>query len=437
MRRFSATLVLLLVTGAVAISFAETPPGESQVIPFVAQRGAMSDDLVPSSDAGGVVETPAEEAAAEANKWTLPQPCVLEKHKIVLGGWVQQGITFNGYNPADGFNGIVGFNDLANQYGVNQANIFLKRDTDTSGGGFDWGGRTDVLFGTDGRFLQCVDGLEANWGQTAYYQMALPQFYLDLAYQDWVIRMGHFYTPHGYEVCTSPDNFFYSHALTTLYGEPFTHFGMMAIYKFNDQLSITNGFTRGNDKFDDTLDGINALGYLGAINWNSADKVWGLTFNFTSSLDTYAASPVNIYSLIGKVQITEQLQYVIQHDYGQSSLLSDTARWYGLNNYFLYKMNDKWSAGLRAEWFYDNSTLVNGRPVTGLRPGNALYGVPLQGDFWEMTAGVNWKPNGNWTIRPEIRYDWTAAQGPQGQQAFNAGTAADQFLFGIDAIVTF
>ncbi len=50
------------------------------------------------------------------------------------------------------------------------------------------------------------------------------------------LKVGHFYTIIGYEVVTAPDNFFYTHAYTMQYGEPFTHTGVLATYNANDQL---------------------------------------------------------------------------------------------------------------------------------------------------------------------------------------------------------
>ena len=50
-----------------------------------------------------------------------------------------------------------------------------------------------------------------------------------------------------------------------------------------------------------------------------------------------------------------------------------------------------------------------------------------------MTWGLNWKPNRNWIIRPELRYDWYSPDKdggplPFGRQVGGAGTATgDQY----------
>ena len=84
--------------------------------------------------------------------------------------------------------------------------------------------------------------------------------------------------------------------------------------------------------------------------------------------------------------------------------------------------------------------------VTGLRPGNtdALYRFP--GSFYEASLGLNYKPNGNFTLRPEVRYDWYHGRpgflvppvpGPPPNEPYNDNQDKNQFLFGLDAIYQF
>jgi hypothetical protein len=215
--------------------------------------------------------------------WGLPQPRFLASRGIKLGGWLDVGISAVANDPADRFNGVVTFDDRDGEAQMNQLWLYLNREVDTGGYGWGWGGRVDFVYGTDAFFTQCADGLEANWHQTErFYQAALPQFYVDVGYNDWTIRMGHFFTIIGYEVVQAPENFFYSHAYTHQYGEPFTHFGLLAMYKVNDQWSLSGGFTRGWDNLDDTI-GKNSLGLLGGANWTSWNDRLELRFAITAS----------------------------------------------------------------------------------------------------------------------------------------------------------
>ena len=358
----------------------------------------------------------------------------LKCHGLEVGGWLQTGFSATANNPADGYNGVVTFNDRDGEFQMNQFWMFIEREADTGGCGWNVGGRIDFVYGTDARFTQAADGLEANWNQTQrFYQAALPQFYLDVAYDDLTVRMGHFYTIIGYEVVQAPGNFFYSRAYTMQYGEPFTHTGLLAMYDLTDQVSINAGVHRGNDQFDDT-DGLDALNFLGGATWTNSCEKLSLGFAISTTEDGPGVA-TQIYSLAGSWNVTDNLTYVIQHDCGQSTGLPNRNRsveWYGINQYLLYQINTCWAAGLRFEWFRDD----DGARVAGLGDGNLNTG-PYVGNFYELTAGLNWKPHANLTFRPEVRWDWFDADLPGGQGPYDAGDRNSQFMFGCDLIVTF
>jgi len=141
-----------------------------------------------------------------------------------------------------------------------------------------------------------------------------------------------------------------------------------------------------------------------------------------------------------KRQMTERLQYVFQNDYGyQEHAIADGrgADWYGINQYLLYKLNDRWSLNMRAEWFRDDDGVrVGGAPdAAGIRMSD-LSG--FAGNFYELTLGVNWRPNANITLRPEVRWDsYDGARNIAGQLPFNNGNSSSQFLVATDLILTF
>jgi hypothetical protein len=403
--------------------------------PASVQQTAYNDYVYadPQTPSPSPSDQPAAAPACEcedANKpWTLPQPCFLQRMGVTVGGWIDQGYSAAGRRATDGFNGVQTFNDRDREYQLNQLTLVTKRDVNTEGCGVDWGGRLDMVYGTDAFFLQ-AGGLERNWGQTGMYQMAVPQFYFDIGINDWTIRTGHFYTTLGYEVCTPPDNFFYSHSYSMQYGEPFTHTGMLFMRKVNDQLSFSAGFHRGIDQFDDSALGDDSLGFLGGVTWTSKSERLSLAFSLTAS-EEGPGNKVTIYSLVGKYKVSDKLTYVAQHDYGQASEPAK-AEWYSLNQYLLYQLNDKWSLGGRYEIFRDN----NGTRVIGVRPGNTHVG-PYEGNFYETSVGLNWKPNPNIVVRPELRWDWFDGTNLGAGPAPFAGDRNDQFVFGMDMIITF
>lgn len=357
---------------------------------------------------------------------------------FTVTGWVDAGATLNGHNPPSNYNGPVTFNDRQ-ELMMNQAYAVIQREIDTSDCCFDVGGRVDILYGTDYIFTQAI-GLELErdgtpgWNNRTFYGLALPQMYAEFGYNDLSVKVGHFYTIIGYEVVTAPDNFFYSHAYTMQYGEPFTHTGIMTSYAATEQLTLLNGIHNGWNVFDR---GRERLAYLGGATWKSSDEQISLAAT-TSIGDEANANNVftnrSIVSLVATLQLTEKLSYVIQHDNAWQKdffFPGADAEWYGLNQYLFYDINDCWKAGLRAEWFRDD----DGVRVTGVRATNPIAGESFVGNFYEVSAGLNWMPNANLKVRPEIRFDWFNNEIPNAVLPYNDGNDDFQFTAACDAIV--
>ena len=368
-------------------------------------------------------------------------------HNITVSGWVNGGYTYNNDTPASGYNGVTTFNDRDREGQLNQAYITLEKALETSDCTWDYGGRIDVLYGTDSRFTE-ARGLEKrqdntpHWNGEPFYGLALPQAYAEFGYGDLSVKLGHFYTIIGYESVMATSNFFYSHAYTMQYGEPFTHTGALASYAANEQLTLLGGFDRGWDNWED--DPYNRLGFLGGFTWtNNCGSSLAVTGTIGDE-PTQTALNTNrwMYSVVFSHEFNDRLSYVIQHDYGYQNEAvngnTEDAQWYGVNQYLFYKLNCCWTAGARFEWFRDD----DGYRVAGI--GSRDNGIPpingnsFTGDFYELTVGLNWKPTDNLCVRPEARFDWFdgvttgGAAGP-----FDDGTSNQQTLFAIDAYLTY
>lgn len=356
-----------------------------------------------------------------------------------LRGWIAQGFTYNAANPPDNSNRPVTFNDRANEYQMNQACLIMERPVATSGCGWDFGGRVDLLYGTDYFFTTAV-GLETrsdgsqHWngngprgagaGSAALYGLALPQFYAEV-YAPFAegtnLKAGHFYSPLGFETVTAPDNFFYSHSYALQYGEPFTHTGAVADVQLSDSLRLTAGGTTGWNTLDTAR---SQWGVLGGIEWTSCDQRTSLAWMFHTGNDgppgvnnpAYFPGPadpanVSVYSLVLTHRIASRLGYVFQHDFGveQDGEFSggtfNAAKWYGINQYLLYEVNDCWSMGLRCEWFRDQD---HSRIIDLATSGATASG----GNYFALTMGANWTPCRNVRFRPEIRWDWSDTESP-------------------------
>lgn len=327
-----------------------------------------------------------------------------------IGGWAQFGYT----NKSDGV-----LNTVPNHFNLHQGWLFAEKTADGSEG-LDWGARVDAMYGIDGENTQAYGNPNRNlWDfQNSFdhgvYHWAIPQAYAVLAYDKLSVKFGHFYTPAGYEVVPANGNFFYSHAFTWNFTEPFTHTGALATYTASDDVTLYGGWVAGWD-----------TGFT--QNNGSSSFIGGGTVKLT---DDVSATYIGVFGnngwigdgtthhLVVNAALTDKLTYVLASDITNGNIPVPQAGGANLSsvsaaNYLLYSINDKLGAGARAEWM-------------------KIAGV----SYYEVTAGVNVKPTGNIIVRPEIRHQWS----PAGQAAggFNPlGVPVEQTIFGIDAIYQF
>ena len=111
---------------------------------------------------------------------------------------------------------------------------------------------------------------------------------------------------------------------------------------------------------------------------------------------------------------------VLQHDRGTQQAIAQgqNAEWYSIVQYLTYQATDTWGMGVRGEWFRDQ---------------NGFRYSAGEASYYDVTAGLNWKPKSWLMIRPEVRYDWSQAQ----IAPFDGGQRTNQFLLGIDGVIQF
>lgn len=341
-------------------------------------RGAPPANAPTEASQAPAAPAAAAEAPAEAKPpvpWTIPQPSFLQHLGIKTGGWVEQGITGNAWNPADRFNGPIFTNDRSGEYQLNQAWLYFVRPTKTDGCGFDIGGRVDVVYGEDWRFGQCY-GLENRFDDpNSFYGLILPQFYAEVAYNDLTVKLGHFATLTSLEVVPAPLNFFYSHSyLMGGYYDPLLVTGLQAEYKLNDNWTAVGGINQGWQLFENPNDTFN---FLGGVKWASTDKKSTLSVMVTAGpTNTFTATGPGFHDvdeviMVYTHQFSERFWSGTQVTVGRENdgsviTANRDDQWYGFEQLFTYKLNLKWSAGLRDEWVQDNQ----GSRVAGI--GNIL-----------------------------------------------------------------
>jgi len=354
----------------------------------------------------------------------------LKNNGIEIGGWAAAGITYASHNGDHNTNNPISFNDRINEVMLNQLNLYIEKAVNTSGNDWDIGGRVDFMYGTDADNTQASgwDNRLAHKMSNSY-DVAFPQAYAEIYApigNGLTAKIGHFYTNIGYEVVTAPDNFFYSHAYTMLYAEPFTHSGAMLTYQVNDNISVSGGAVTGWDNFDENG---GDWSFLGGASWTSDNEKTAVAVSLITGEngDDSVDQNTTMYSIVLSHDISDKLHYVFQHDLGiteDGAGAGDDSDWYGINQYLTYDLNEKVGLGLRAEWFSDSDGRISGDD-------NNNYGA----NYYAVSAGVNYSPVEWLKFRPEVRYDWADTNGAGA--AYDNGNENDQVAVSMDMIVTF
>lgn len=348
------------------------------------------------------------------------------------GGWISMG--YYNHNERLSFNDgdSLAFNDLPDKFNLDQAWIYVEKTAESDGCNTGFGYRFDAMYGVHGHAAQSYgnpNSFEPVFGKNlgtwdasldhGPYAWAMPQLYGEVARGDTKTKLGHFFTPVGYEVIPDTGNFFYSHTLTHYNSEPFTHTGALATFEATDTLTLVAGWVLGWDTgFDQYLSG-NC--YVGGFTFKPSDDITFTYMNTIGNLGWRSGGEFGFSQhIVGIFNLTSNTTWVLQSDYLRTDgIITDPTfanEDGGITNYLIYKLNDCWSIGGRIEWWKTN----------------ALVADPAS--FYDITGGLNYHANANLVIRPEIRYDWTPSE-----VAFDNATGEDynQTWFGIDAVLTY
>jgi hypothetical protein len=339
-----------------------------------------------------------------AAPWTLFQNDILG---FTIGGWTQVG--YHTYNNTL-------FNKHADRVHLHQAWMYAEKVADGSEG-LGLGGRIDYLYGVDAQDTQAFGIANDHWDNSwdnDDYGHAIPQLYLEAAYGDLSVKVGHFFTLIGYEVVGATGNFFYSHAYTMYNSEPFTHTGAVATYSAGDNATLYGGYVMGWDSgFEDNGDA-----FLGGYSYQLTDSI---NINNQYVAGRFARDEVGFMtSSIATVSLTDAVTYVAWMDIldTDGTGRSTERETFAINQYMLVSLNDAVTWGSRLEWYN-----IDKSPTYNVDAGRS--------DVYALTTGFNVGAGSNLLFRPELRWDWDK-DGVIGNEL-----GASQTTFGTDMIFTF
>lgn len=414
----------------------ETEAGKVRLNARTLYLQADAPPIAPEEARGHAPAEPAEESDHEAEAAERPLMSLLgntgigptlNEAKINIFGHIEGSWTHNFSSGERLLAGRV-FDVENDDLTLNQLDLTIERAVDFSPDQWDVGGRVEMIWGGDARFIHALglfdyQGLDNGTDN---------QFDLNQAYADvnvpigngLRVRGGKFVTLLGAEVINPTGNQLYSHSYLFGYAIPFTHTGLLATYEASDKLTINAGVTRG---WDTALEDNNGtLDFLGSVVYTLGDATT-FTVNLVTGPDQAGdnGSWRTVVDLLLSHKLDDDLTLTLNGDYGYeansvASVSGSDAQWFGLAGYLSKSLNDNLTLNGRAEYFNDQDGARIGGTATS---------------WYEATLGLAIKPlpgdriGRNLVIRPEVRFDY--AEAPVFDGDYN------QFTFGVDAYFTF
>ena len=334
------------------------------------------------------------EAKAEAKPTLSPEDIknVIKGIKDTLGLsiYLQGGYTFNFRNPDSGTNEQRIFDQKANSFLIDLAQIQFAKEAPVGGLGY----KLKVSFGETAKFIH-----SAGLGD--------PNQVVDLteAYVNYVaplgsgvkLQFGKFVTYHGAEVIEARDDFNYSRSFLFNYAIPFTHTGLMAGYTFSKAFSANIYVVNGWDVFNDNNKG-KTFGTSFVV---TPIEPFSMNFGFMYGPEQSDNSSHYrfLFDWVGTFKATKNLTFVVNTDFAneEKDPLNGgrNSRWYGIAGYAKYDFTDWFSTTIRAEYFDDRD---------GVRTGIAQK-------LKEITITPEFRIVKNFLLRPEYRHDWSNKDG--------------------------
>jgi hypothetical protein len=312
------------------------------------------------------------------------------KDTLGLSIYLQGGYTFNFRNPDSGRNEQRIFDQKANSFLIDLAQIQFAKEAPVGGLGY----KLKVSFGETAKFIHSAGLGDPN--EVADLTEAYVNYVAPLG-SGIKLQFGKFVTYHGAEVIEAKDDFNYSRSFLFNYAIPFTHTGLMAGYTFSKALSANIYVVNGWDVFNDNNKGKTfGTGFL-----VTPIEPFSMTFGFMYGPEqSHNSTHYRFLSdWVGTFKATKHLTFMVNADYAneEKDPLSGgrNSRWYGIAGYAKYDFTDWFSTTIRAEYFDDRD---------GVRTGIAQK-------LKEITITPEFRIVKNLLLRPEYRHDWSNNDG--------------------------
>jgi len=401
------------------------PKNPKEGIVFLAQKPLMSEPVAKSNPLvhpvpvppkkhrnapSTLMESEPEPKLTSPSKVSLPsgssRPLTEKRNPFRFFDHPEKGFRFGGWVDAGWYQEQTGLFNQARRQRVHFNQVWFFAEKQLATDHFDLTLRGDLVFGQDAQRFQAFGnspfGTSNDWDNSldhGSYGWALPQFYSDLHYAKGKVRSGHFLSPFGYENGPAVENFFYSHTFSYTNSQPHTMTGVLVDHNLSEQTGIYGGYIYGWDSaFDDAGD----AGIFGITHRTDS----GIALTYNSSFGRLGHRGNGYYqNLSAAYQLTERLQVAVETTWLDTNSVEE----FGVASYGIFKINDRWSAGSRAEYWRSEVT-----------------GSTTQTSVHSYTYGLNYRPHPNIVMRPELRTDYG-----------NAAVADGDTGYAFDVVITF
>src|SRR3990172_12215290 len=233
-----------------------------------------------------------------------------------FGGHVALSYNYNFNNPDSRNNAFRVFDDKANQFDINQAELWIDKPTSVES---PIGFGIDFIIGRDAKKIHSLGlGISAGDDPTKSDVFDLTQAYV--TYKAPIgngldLKAGKFVTLHGAEVIRRTGNFNVSRSLAFGFAIPFTHTGIMATYPVNDWLTVTAGIVNGWDNTDDNNNGktIHGMATITPIK----DLTLTLGGTWGAELNDRAKPKRGLLDLVATYKPISPLTLTLNYNYGE------------------------------------------------------------------------------------------------------------------------
>ncbi|MDA8422684.1 MAG: porin [Nitrospiraceae bacterium] len=341
------------------------------------------------------------------------------KKALGMSIYLQSGYTYNGNASAGQVNDWRVFDQPANSFGLDLAEIVFSKDPSTCLLGY----KVKVSAGETAKFIHA-----AGLGTQPTGTYANPEsFDITEAYVSYSapigkglrFDIGKMVTFFGAEVIEAIDNPNYSRSFLFNYAIPFTHTGAKASYAFNDNVNaalfVVNGWDNATDNNMSKSVGVSvniAAGdpFSAYINYMTGPEEANNSSNSRSLLDLVATiKPLKPLSII--LNYDNATEAKVPGTLLPSGITSD-ARWNGFAGIVKYDFTDMYSLSVRAESFDD---------ADGFRTG-------IKQTLTEVTVTPELRLAGGLILRPEYRHD------SSDKRSFDNGTKKSQDTLALGAM---